>query len=326
MNLAEKIIKLRKQVGWSQEELAEQLDVSRQSVSKWESGNSVPDLKKIVKLASLFSVSTDDLLTAESDAMDTHYQPHTNAVKQINLQQALSYSDSKMVVSVLTIKGIILSLCSVIPLFLLLTITNIFPTIMSQKSASVLGLLGLLILVATAAYFLIKTTQYQDEHNVIEKQDFELRQEVRDAFNQRLRVFIPRYHRILVGGIFLCMVSFVPLVVVNSLFAAAEWSLVMVSLMFIMIAIGIALVVSATTQHNVYKMLLQRGIKDSSVVEQNKRILKLSVFYWALLSAIYLAWSLWSMDWAVTWILFPVGALLYVALAALFGFLKHDKK
>ena len=46
--LADKIIELRKKLGWSQEQLAEQLEVSRQSVSKWESGMSIPDIDKIV--------------------------------------------------------------------------------------------------------------------------------------------------------------------------------------------------------------------------------------------------------------------------------------
>ena len=62
MNLAQKIMELRKQRGWSQEDLSEQMDVSRQSVSKWESGASVPDLEKILKLSQLFDVSTDYLL------------------------------------------------------------------------------------------------------------------------------------------------------------------------------------------------------------------------------------------------------------------------
>lgn len=48
MDFAEKIIMLRKQKGWSQEELATQLDISRQSVSKWESRMSVPDLDKVI--------------------------------------------------------------------------------------------------------------------------------------------------------------------------------------------------------------------------------------------------------------------------------------
>ncbi|MEI8666722.1 helix-turn-helix transcriptional regulator [Pseudoalteromonas sp. B28] len=68
MILAEKIVRLRKQVGWSQEELAEKMNVSRQSVSKWESTNSIPDLNRIIMLAELFDVSTDFLLRDENEA------------------------------------------------------------------------------------------------------------------------------------------------------------------------------------------------------------------------------------------------------------------
>lgn len=57
MLLAEKITELRKKQGWSQEELAQKLDISRQSVSKWESGGAMPDLDKIIKLSSIFGVS-----------------------------------------------------------------------------------------------------------------------------------------------------------------------------------------------------------------------------------------------------------------------------
>lgn len=53
MTLADKIIMLRKRQGWSQEELASRLNVSRQSVSKWEMAQSVPDLNKIVLLSRL---------------------------------------------------------------------------------------------------------------------------------------------------------------------------------------------------------------------------------------------------------------------------------
>jgi len=62
MTFSEKIFELRKSRGWSQEELAERLGVTRQSVSKWEGGDSVPDVDKIVDLSELFGVSTDYLL------------------------------------------------------------------------------------------------------------------------------------------------------------------------------------------------------------------------------------------------------------------------
>ena len=62
MSLSEKILHLRTQKGLSQLELAEQLGVSRQSVSKWETGQSVPDLDKLIKLADLFGITVDELV------------------------------------------------------------------------------------------------------------------------------------------------------------------------------------------------------------------------------------------------------------------------
>ena len=67
MKLCDKIAKLRKRKGLSQEELANELEVSRQSVFKWESGENTPDLEKIKKLAKLFNVSFDVLLDDEKD-------------------------------------------------------------------------------------------------------------------------------------------------------------------------------------------------------------------------------------------------------------------
>ncbi len=62
MQLNDKILLLRKKKGWSQEQLADRVGVSRQSVSKWESGNAMPDLDKIVVLSRIFNVTTDYLL------------------------------------------------------------------------------------------------------------------------------------------------------------------------------------------------------------------------------------------------------------------------
>ncbi len=65
MILADKITALRKKAGWSQEELVEQLGVTRQSVSKWEGAQSVPDMDKVVQMSRLFGVTTDFLLKDE---------------------------------------------------------------------------------------------------------------------------------------------------------------------------------------------------------------------------------------------------------------------
>ena len=62
MKFGDKLIELRKKNGYSQEELAEKLGVSRQSVSKWESNNTYPETDKIIQIANLFDCSMDDLI------------------------------------------------------------------------------------------------------------------------------------------------------------------------------------------------------------------------------------------------------------------------
>lgn len=62
MKMEEKIVMLRKKLGWSQEELAERMNVSRQAVSRWENGTALPDAQNVLQLSKLFQVSTDYLL------------------------------------------------------------------------------------------------------------------------------------------------------------------------------------------------------------------------------------------------------------------------
>ncbi|MBR6532011.1 MAG: helix-turn-helix transcriptional regulator, partial [Clostridia bacterium] len=84
MTISEKISALRRECGMSQDELAEKLDVSRQSVSKWESGKTLPDSDKVLALAELFGVSTDFLLrdTEEFAAAEEVTEPVTEPVAE----------------------------------------------------------------------------------------------------------------------------------------------------------------------------------------------------------------------------------------------------
>ena len=65
MNFSDNLIKLRKGKGWSQEDLAEKLGISRQAVSKWEVGTSKPDIDNVIKISKLFEVSIDELVNNE---------------------------------------------------------------------------------------------------------------------------------------------------------------------------------------------------------------------------------------------------------------------
>ena len=68
MKLSDKIIQLRKSNGWSQEDLAEKLNVSRQAISRWEGATAQPDATNILQLSKLFGVTTDYLLNDEYES------------------------------------------------------------------------------------------------------------------------------------------------------------------------------------------------------------------------------------------------------------------
>ena len=102
MILADKIMEERKRNGWSQEELAEKLGVSRQAVSKWESAGSSPDLQRILQMSQLFGVSTDYLLKdeMEPDGVYQEIEPtmerrETVPVRSVSMEEANDFLDRK---------------------------------------------------------------------------------------------------------------------------------------------------------------------------------------------------------------------------------------
>ena len=67
MTIGERLLKLRKEKNISQEELANELDVSRQTISKWETDQSQPDFDKIIPLCEFFGITSDELLTGNTN-------------------------------------------------------------------------------------------------------------------------------------------------------------------------------------------------------------------------------------------------------------------
>ena len=119
MILADKIIRLRKKNGWSQEELAEKMEVSRQAVSKWESAQAIPDLERILSLARLFGVSTDYLLKDEMESEEFTADETESDIPRISLEDAHTYLAQRKRASLLIALATYLCILSPIALILL---------------------------------------------------------------------------------------------------------------------------------------------------------------------------------------------------------------
>lgn len=107
MNIGNKIHQLRKISGMTQEQLSEKLNVSRQTISKWESGNTSPDLESIVKVSKIFHVSLDDLLS-EGDAQVTEKN------EQITLEDLMKINLHNRKMTLLLISGLIFLMISIL--------------------------------------------------------------------------------------------------------------------------------------------------------------------------------------------------------------------
>lgn len=319
MILADKIIKLRKQLGWSQEELAEKVNVSRQSVSKWESANSIPDLNRIIMLAELFEVSTDFLLKDENETFESNSEVSSKdaSLHQVSIEEATKYVESKVEISNINTKGSILCVCSVVPLFFFLAMAETGRMGMTSDMAAAIGIISILVIVAFAVSVFLKTNQFDKDIELIDNEKFELSYGVHSVFQEKLESYKPAYNRSLSIGTFLFIVSFVPLMLGAIFNGQSDTILMMLIVLMFIISAGIFIVSPASAKLDAYNNILKESFAKKEKSKRAKRAEKLAAFYWPLLIAVYLGWSLWTMAWGTTWIIWPVGAVLYVALLGL---------
>lgn len=108
MDFNNRLYQLRKQKGLSQEELANRLNVSRQTVSKWEVGDSTPDMEKLIAMSDLFDVSLDKLVMGKEDEEKPPSTTKSEFVTVLN-EKVLTNKNKKRAKSILKVIGIILA-------------------------------------------------------------------------------------------------------------------------------------------------------------------------------------------------------------------------
>ncbi len=129
MKLPDKIIKLRKANGWSQEDFAEKLNVSRQAISRWENGTALPDAQNVLQISNLFHVTTDYLLNDDYES-----DKDIPAVKTATAETDALFIKKKHLHLVAAISFMIASLCWIIGIG---TSTNDIATVLFGVSFSV---------------------------------------------------------------------------------------------------------------------------------------------------------------------------------------------
>ena len=318
MILAEKIALLRRRSGLSQEELAEKMQVSRQSVSKWESGVSIPDLEKILRLSVLFGVSTDFLLKDDlnEQALPDAPAPDTDpdAPRTLTAEEA---DDCLTLYEQLTgrisaaVAALILS-----PVPFLGLMSRAEAGLLHEDLGAGVGLSVLLVIVAAAVAVLILTGMRLSRYEYLEKEPFRLAYGVDGVLLRRKEELEPRFRVSVAIGVVLFILSLAPVLLAAGLNASGSVILSLLCLLLALVALGVAIILRTGLVYGCLNKLLQLG----DYTPENKRLEKqLEPFvaaYWCAVTAGYLLWSFLTMQWGFTWLVWPVAAVAFAAIHA----------
>ena len=312
MILADKIIRLRKKNGWSQEELADKMNVSRQAVSKWEGAQTIPDLEKILQLSVLFGVTTDYLLKDEIENEElTNDKASDSTVQRISIEEANAYIEQRKKASWRIALATFLCILSPIALFVLTTLSGLPNPIITETTASAVGLIVLFAFILCAVPIYIYCGFKNEPYAFLDKNiPFELEYGVKGMVTERKKKFRDTYIKFNIIAACVCIFSPIPLII--SGFTENELLVIMMlALLMIVAGIGASIFIVVGIQNASMQKLLQEG--DFTTKEEKRNGVKEAVgfAYWGVLTAIYLAVSFLNNQWHLSWIIFTVGGVLF---------------
>ena len=197
MTFGEKMYKLRKAQGLSQEALAEKLNTSRQAVSKWENNNGYPETEKIILISKIFQVKLDDLLLDDRMIGSDHENKLQEEAKGFYVSRETAngflFYYKRQFLLLATVCGIALGCNSV-------SYTSTEHYFFASSIAPILTTISIMLLLAVVIYIALK----QNPYRVLRKKELVFSEEVRKELQEEFL----KMKRMLVGGIALGLLLF----------------------------------------------------------------------------------------------------------------------
>lgn len=298
MILADKIIYLRKKSGWSQEELAEKLGVSRQSVSKWEGAQSVPDLERILQIGKVFGVSTDYLLKDDMETADSVSESDTDnevsPLRKVSMEEANRFLRINEKRAPHTALGVSLCILSPIVLITLAGLSEYKPDFfgsftVSENFACGIGIAVLLAIIAFAVIIFITSGRELRDFEFLEKEGIDTSYGVSGMAKERREAYSSKHTKSLILGTTILILSVIPMF----LSAITDDDLTAIMGFAILLAIcsvGVYILVKTSIINDGYDMLLEEDGFSRERKSDKKKRRDIMVIYWLIVTAVYIGY------------------------------------
>ena len=331
MILADKIMTLRKKAGWSQEELAAQLNVSRQSVSKWESAQSIPDMDKVVQMSRLFGVTTDFLLKDEIEIEEhTQSEPVDEPpLRRVTMEEASAYLALRREAAPKIALATFLCIISPVALLMLAAMSELSRFGISENAAAGIGLCVLLVLVAIGVTLFFTCSAKVRDFDFLEEVPFETEYGVSGMVKERKQSFAAAYSRLNIIGTVLCILSAVPLFVSMCMETADVVYVAAVCLLLIIAGMGCVAFTYGGTIQSSMERLLEEG--DYTRQQKSRRSIKgaVSTVYWLLVTALFMWYTFGPSgngQARYSWFIWAIAGVVYAAAMLVVNLIQRSKR
>ena len=341
MILADKIITLRKKAGWSQEELAVQLGVTRQSVSKWEGAQSVPDLDKVVQMSRLFGVSIDYLLKDELEEEEfIGSEAEETPLRRVTMEQAARYLTLRRACAPRMALAVAMCIVSPVVIIFLSAMADAGLGGISENLAAGLGVSVILVLVAIAVGMFLSCGAKTKEFDFLEKEPFETEYGVSGMVRERRKAYEPTASRCTILGVVLCILAVVPLMLGVGLASSDVAALLVrvapadvyaaaaVDALLLLVACGVGVLVWSGTYTGAMDQLLEEGDYTRKKKARSGVMSTVSLIYWLSVTAIFLFYTFGPKGNGqpqYSWFIWAVGGVLYAAVMGIVSLVLHHK-
>ena len=332
MTFSEKISALRKQKGWSQEELAEKLMVTRQAVSKWESAQSMPDLDKLVQLSEALGVSTDYLLKDEQaqSAPVPATAEQTVKPRHVTQEEARRYLQLQTAAIPKTTLGVALCVWSPIALIGLPVLRSTLNWGFPEEICSGIGLCVLLVMVAAGVALLLTASGKLREFEYLEREPIEMDNGAREqalSMQREMASFCTRQNTI---GVVLCILSVLPLFALMCVPGVLDgyYSLAVCALL-LLVGIACLLLVRTGSMRGAVDKLLEQGDYTRENKAKSRFVGAVSAAYWLVVTAAFLFYTFGPKGNGqpqYSWFIWAIAGVLYGALMAALSVYRKKSK
>lgn len=330
MILADKIVSLRKKAGWSQEELAEQLGVTRQSVSKWEGAQSIPDMDKVVQMSRLFGVTTDYLLKDELEEQTAApVEEESSPLRRVTMAQAADYLTRRRAAAPKVAFAVLLCIVSPVTLLLLAAVSEVQRFHISENAAAGIGLCVLLVLVAVAVSIFLRTAAEVRDYRFLEEEPFETEYGVTGMVRQRQREYADTRTRYTTIGAVLYVLAAAPLFAAVCVDGSDLLYVGAVGVLLVLVGIGCLFLVSAGVYSSAMERLLEEGDYARGQKKHRRVLGTVSTIYWLAATAVFLIYTYGPSGNGqprYSWIIWAVAGVLYAAVMGVVRLLLRGRK